>query len=223
MKEIQAVLFDLDGTLVDSEPGILTSFAKAFEPYGITLSQEQKRSLLGPPLKDSFARFLPPDQVERAVAAYRAFYETNGIYQCTVYDGVETMLSSLHANGFVLGLATCKLRKAARTMLEFLHLDQYFDYLGGAVPELDLETKAQVIDDVLAQPCFAGKTAVMVGDRDNDMQGAAACGLPVIAAGYGYGTPQELQAFSPVYYAKTPMDVSSWLLGQNDNETEETT
>ena len=189
---------------MDSAPGILASFAKAFEPYGITLSQEQKRSLLGPPLKDSFARFLPPDQVERAVAAYRAFYETNGIYQCTVYDGVETMLSSLHANGFVLGLATCKLRKAARTMLEFLHLDQYFDYLGGSVPELDLETKAQVIDDVLAQPCFAGKTAVMVGDRDNDMQGAAACGLPVIAAGYGLWYAAGTAGLQPGLLCKNP-------------------
>ena len=74
MNGVPVVLFDLDGTLVDSEPGILASFEKAFEPYGVVLSKEQQRSLLGPPLKESFARFLAPNQVDTAVNRYRAFY-----------------------------------------------------------------------------------------------------------------------------------------------------
>lgn len=95
MNGVQVVLFDLDGTLVDSEPGILASFEKAFEPYGITLSKEQRRSLLGPPLKESFARFLAPEQVETAVNRYRAFYREEGIRCCSVYPGVTEMLAVL--------------------------------------------------------------------------------------------------------------------------------
>lgn len=214
MNDIHAVLFDLDGTLVDSEPGILASFAWAFEPYGVTLTREQQRSLLGPPLKDSFSRFLPPDQVDAAVSAYRAFYKRDGIHRCAVYPGVKEMLAALQKGGFTLGLATCKLREAAQTLMDELQLGQYFAYIGGAVPERDLESKEQVIRDVLAQPCFDGRKAVMVGDRDNDLRGAVACGLPAIVVEYGYGTPEEWRSFSPVYCARTPQDVSRWLLGE---------
>lgn len=214
MNGVQVVLFDLDGTLVDSEPGILASFEKAFEPYGITLSKEQRRSLLGPPLKESFARFLAPEQVETAVNRYRAFYREEGIRCCSVYPGVTEMLAVLKSNGFVLGVATCKLREAAKKLMDSLQLTQYFDYIGGSIPEIDLESKAQVIQQVLAQPVFRGKPAIMVGDRDNDLCGAAACGIPAIAVGYGYGAPEELQPFSPVYYAETPQNVSRWLLEQ---------
>lgn len=98
--------------------------------------------------------------------------------------------------------------------MDSLQLTQYFDYIGGSIPEIDLESKAQVIQQVLAQPVFRGKPAIMVGDRDNDLRGAAACGLPAIAVGYGYGAPEELQPFSPVYYAETPQNVSRWLLEQ---------
>ncbi|WP_367924918.1 HAD hydrolase-like protein [uncultured Ruthenibacterium sp.] len=212
MTDIQVVLFDLDGTLVDSKPGILASFSKVLEPYGVVLTPEQQRDVLGPPLKESFAQFLAQEHVEKAVKDYRAFYETTGIYQCTAYAGVEKMLADLKEDGFMLAVATCKLRKAAQFVLRHLHLEQYFDYVGGALPEGTIETKEQVIRDVLAQDCFSGKNAIMVGDRNNDMQGAEACGLPAIVVEYGYGVPDEWSAFSPVYSAQTPLDVSRWLI-----------
>ncbi len=135
MTDIQVVLFDLDGTLVDSKPGILASFSKVLEPYGVVLTPEQQRDVLGPPLKESFAQFLAQEHVEKAVKDYRAFYETTGIYQCTAYAGVEKMLADLKEDGFMLAVATCKLRKAAQFVLRHLHLEQYFDYVGGALPE----------------------------------------------------------------------------------------
>jgi len=85
--------------------------------------------------------------------------------------------------------------------LDKLELTPYFDYIGGSSPDASLDTKTAVIRHVLAQPCVQDKRAVMVGDRDNDMHGAADCGLPAVGVLYGYGSRGELEPFAPLYLA----------------------
>ena len=207
-----AVLFDLDGTLVHTAPGILASFRHAFRQFGLAPDDAQLKRYLGPPLRDSFAGLLAPEGVEKAVDIYRAYYAVHGQDGCHVYAGVPEILARLRAAGYVLCVATSKARPVAERVLRGYGLLEAFDYLGGASLDASLDTKEAVIRHVLAQPCVQGRRAVMVGDRDNDMQGAAACGINALGARYGYAAAGELEAFAPLYLAPDVPGLEAWLL-----------
>lgn len=212
MREFQAVLFDLDGTLFDSAPGIFASFEFTLEQFGQQADRETLRRFLGPPLRDSFARLLPPGQVERAIEIYRARYAAVSGPLTGVYPGVPEMLAALRAAGYTVCLATSKVRYMAVRLLAEKGLADYFDYIGGSSPDASLDTKTAVMRHVLAQPCVRDKRAVMVGDRDNDMQGAADCGLPAVGVLYGYGSRAELEPFAPLAMPATVEELRDWLL-----------
>lgn len=207
-----AVLFDLDGTLIDSAPGIFDAFRFTLAQYGVSAPEEQLRRFLGPPLRDSFAQLLPHQDVEHAVEVYRARYAQASGPLTKAYPGAAEMLSALRNAGYTVCLATSKVRYAALQLLQELQLTDYFDYIGGASADTSLDTKTAVIRHVLQQPCMKGKTAVMVGDRENDMQGAADCGLPAVGVLYGYGCKQELAPFAPVFLADSTDALRIWLL-----------
>ena len=167
MQTFDAVLFDLDGTLIDSAPGIFDSFEFTLAQYEMTVPQERLRRFLGPPLRESFAKLLPPDEVARAVEIYRAHYAEASGALTKLYPGTKEVLSALREAGYIVCLATSKVRYAALKLLDKLELTPYFDYIGGSSPDASLDTKTAVIRHVLAQPCVQDKRAVMVGDRDN--------------------------------------------------------
>ncbi len=212
MKKLNAVLFDLDGTLIDSAPGIYASFEYTFQQYGVNVPRSELQAFLGPPLRESFLKKLPKEEVEQAVEMYRGHYAEVSAALTTPYEGVETMLQQLRRAGYTICLATSKVRYAAQQILQELNLTQYFDYIGGASEDESMDTKTAVIRHVLSQPCMVGKTAVMVGDRDNDMQGAADCGLPSVGVQYGYAKTGELEAFAPIHMVQAPNELCSWLL-----------
>lgn len=209
---LDAVLFDLDGTLVDSAPGILASFRYAFWQFGVVMDDARLRPFMGPPLRRSFASVLAPEEVERAVQLYRDYYAIHGQEGCSVFPGVPDMLARLRQAGYTLAVATSKARDVAVKVLEGYGLLDAFDVVGGASLDASMDTKTAVMRHVLASPCMRGKRAVMVGDRDNDLQGAADCALPAVGAGYGYAAPGELEAFGPVYLAPDVPALEAWLL-----------
>ena len=171
-----AVLFDLDGTLIDTQKGIVRSFVHTFRTLGCEVEEQTIRRYLGPPLRESFAQHFSGEDVERAVQIYRDYYARHGLEGVAPFEGVPDMLKALRAAGYTVCVATGKARDVALQVLEHFSMTQYFAYVGGASADASLETKAAVIRSVLAQPALAGLRAVMVGDRDNDMQGARACG-----------------------------------------------
>lgn len=124
---------------------------------------------------------MPPDEVERAVGIYRAHYAEASGALTKLYPGTKELLSALREAGYIVCLATSNVRYAEAEAVGKLELTPYFDYIGGSSPDASLDTKTAVIRHVLAQPCVQDKRAVMVGDRDNDMHGAADCGLPAVA------------------------------------------
>ena len=216
MQTFNTVLFDLDGTLIDSAPGIFDSFDFTLAQYGLNVPQEQLRRFLGPPLRESLAQMLPPAEVERAVGIYRAHYAKASGALTKAYPGVKKLLAALRAAGYTVCLATSKVRYAAQKLLDELELTPYFDYIGGSSPDASLDTKTAVIRHVLAQPCTQGRRAVMVGDRDNDLQGASDCGLPAVGVLYGYGPRGELEPFVPLYLAPSVDALCDWLLLRKD-------
>jgi phosphoglycolate phosphatase len=214
MRRFDAVLFDLDGTLVDSQPGILATFSYTFAQFGVQLPVEQLRRFLGPPLRASFAEVLPPQQVEQAVELYRAQYAKGGMFQGAVYDGVPAMLQELKENGFTLCVATSKPQTVAQQVLEHFGLAQWFCYIGGASLDASRDTKTAVMQEVLRQSVMHNSRPLMVGDRDNDMQGAQNCGIAAAAVLYGYGSAEELMPYAPLFAAESPQQLCSWILNE---------
>jgi phosphoglycolate phosphatase len=203
------VLFDLDGTLVDSVPGIWSSIRVAAAELGLPAPTEgQLRSMVGPPLEDGFAAAfgLTGDDVARAVAAYRAHYTAGALLQGTVYDGVPELLDGLRAQGAVLAVATSKPEPFAVRILAHTGLLPRFASVHGATLDGRVRHKDQVVGAALAAHPD-GRRPVLVGDRSHDVLGAAAHGLPCIGAGWGPALPGELAAAGAAAVAASPGEV----------------
>jgi phosphoglycolate phosphatase len=190
------VLFDLDGTLSDSAPGILGALRHAFMVNGLPpLDPTTERVLLGPPFYES----LPPliggeDKLPAVIDAYREKYGAAGMYDTSAYDGVRDVLAVLHASGVRLAVATSKPEHYAKPIVEHLGLAEFFETVGGDELDGSLRTKALVIDKVLSRlGALDLADVVMVGDRAHDVLAAREHGIRCIGAGWGYGMPGELE------------------------------
>lgn len=188
------VLFDLDGTLTDSAPGIINSIRHALAkadapvPDGETLTR-----FIGPPLIDSFMRYCGFTKAAaiQAVADYREYYASVGIFENRVYDGIVPMLERLGRAGITSLVATAKPELYARQILDHFDLTRHFRDIHGATMDERRNRKADIIAWALAHTTTEGPY-VMVGDRANDVDGARANGLPCIGVLWGYGSASEL-------------------------------
>jgi phosphoglycolate phosphatase len=189
------ILFDLDGTIVDSAPGITATLAYMFEQLGRPIpTPSELLKYVGPPLLDSFrdyARFDAAQSAE-ALAIYREKYLNVGAYDATQYPGVGLVLKAVHESPVPMSLATSKPETPATLILEHFNLARYFD----------IRLAAMGAD--ISRP-------VLVGDREHDVQGAAANGVPTIFVEWGYGSIAE-QAGS-VAVVSTPEELQTLLLG----------
>ncbi len=203
MAKYDAVLFDVDGTLLHSSPGILACMAETFRQAGFDPDTIDLTRYLGPPLRQSFGEHTQDKAlVERMVEIYRTEYHHTGQHMCSPYSGVVKMLETLRSAGIWMYTATAKPTTVVTPILEEQGLAGYFRFIGGASEDASAETKTAVIRAVLSRPELAGKRVLMVGDRKDDMQGAAACKLPAAGVLYGYGSREELAAFEPVFLAQ---------------------
>jgi phosphoglycolate phosphatase len=207
------VLFDLDGTLVDSTPGIWASVRFAAAQIGLPEpTPEQLRDMVGPPLEDGFALVLqvPAADLSRAVAAYRAHYSAGALLDVTVHDGVPELLAALREDGAMLAVATSKPEPFALRVLEHTGLLPAFSSVHGATFDGAVRHKDQVVAAALAAHPD-GWGPVLVGDRRHDVLGAAAHGMPCIGAGWGPAEDGELEAAGAAAVAATPADVVTLL------------
>lgn len=205
------ILFDLDGTLTDSQEGIVNSIEYMLEAYGIRVEdRSQLRPWLGPPLKDSLMKYYGFDRKTalEGVDKYREYFDRKGIFENKVYPGVETMLSQLKERGCELYVATSKPETAAVRIMEHFGLSRYFTYVGGATLDDSRTKKGDVLRYVLGIIGDVDKSQIiMVGDRENDVMGAKENGVEVIGVLYGYGTRQELCEAGADYIAETAEDI----------------
>ena len=207
--KLQAVLFDLDGTLSDSAPGILGSLRHAFDVNGLPrLDPTTERALLGPPFYQSLPPLIGEAALPDVIAAYRDDYGRTGMYQTSVYPGVRAVLEGLPATGVRMAVATSKPEAYAVPILEYLGLTEFFETVGGDELDGSLRTKA-LVGKVLARLGEPDPTTViMVGDRVHDVEGARDHGIATIGAGWGYATPGELVAAQPLTICATPADLA---------------
>lgn len=214
MKNYDVLLFDLDGTLTDSEPGIMNCLSHALSIMGFDMPDAPER-FLGPPLYDSFANFcgMNEEQVKEAVRIFRERYSTKGLFENSVYDGVPEMLSELKSAGKRLMVATSKVGIYAQQILEHFGIADYFEFVGGAELGGIRNEKWEVIEYVLANTGITDRSAVlMIGDRNNDVIGANKTGLKCMGILWGYGTEKELLQAGADYIAETPQKLTEMIL-----------
>jgi phosphoglycolate phosphatase len=200
------VMFDLDGTLSDSAPGILRSLGHAFALNGLpALDAPTARALLGPPFHESLPPLIGAAAVPDVIAAYRDHYGRAGMFDTSPYPGVAAILADLRAVGVRLAVATSKPEHYAVPIIDHLGLAGLFDTIGGDELDGSRGTKALVIATVLARLGDPDpSTVLMVGDRSHDVEGARAHGIATIGVGWGYAPPGELAAARPQAICATP-------------------
>lgn len=189
------ILFDLDGTIVRSDPGITRGVQKSLEHFGIYEEPENLKKFVGPPLVESYTKIygLSLLQYEKALEIFHEYYRSTGIFECELYEGIEEMLKVL-SKDYRLYIATSKPEKEARRVIEHFGLDKYFTFVGGSDGDFNTKrsTKAAVIEYVLKSNNIEDKTAaIMVGDKVHDIVGANTVGLKSIGILYGYGSMEE--------------------------------
>lgn len=209
------VLFDLDGTLTDSQDGIMNAIEYALEYYGIQVKERDSlRPFLGPPLSESMQKYCGFDRVKavEAVEKFREYYNTRGKFENKVYPGVESMLKAVQETGCRLYVATSKPEEIAREILEHFGLAGYFDYIGGATSDDSRVKKSDVVRYVMDKAGIdRADEAVMVGDRKHDIVGAKENGLEAVGVLYGYGDRQELEAAGADYLAEQAEEIIRFL------------
>ncbi|HEY5664294.1 MAG TPA: HAD hydrolase-like protein [Ilumatobacter sp.] len=208
------VLLDLDGTLSDSEPGILRSLQWAFRREGFEIPTDaQVRSVIGPPFEIGLPSIgIPDDALERVINTYRDRYTRLGAFENTLYDGIIEMLDALAALGLSLSVATAKPEQTAHPILDHFGISERFDVRAGATLTPERRTKAQVIDHALRELAIhadpeLGDHVIMIGDRDHDVLGAMHHGIACIGVTWGYGSVEELLTAGAVALAESPADV----------------
>lgn len=179
----QTILFDLDGTLTDSGQGILNSVAYALEKMGIEEPDTANLNrFIGPPLYESFSRFyqLSPEDTQSAVDAFRVYFKEKGMFENQLYPGIIPLLEELRTAGKTLVIATSKPEIFAKQILEHFGIAHYFDVIAGASLDSSRISKADVIGYAINQLEAFPKHAVMIGDREHDIEGARMHQLPAI-------------------------------------------
>lgn len=207
MKDI-LVMFDLDGTLTDSAPGIIHSVRYALDKLGEKHpDMETLYKFVGPPLTDSFMEFcgFSEEKALLALQYYREYFSVDGKFENSVYNGIPDMLSDLKSKGLCLAVATGKPHLYAEQILDKFDLLKYFDFVAGSEFDGTRTQKSDLIRYALAN---CEKTnGIMVGDRKYDIEGALCTGTVPIGVEYGYAAPGELISAGAKHIARNVSDI----------------
>jgi len=216
------LLLDLDGTLVDSGPGITASVTAALTEIDVSVPDEEAlRSFVGPPMRQTFREVVGLDELtaERAVRLYRRHYAEIGALDSSVYDGVPDLLEALSSAGWPMAVATSKVEDQADRIAAHYGLAAHMVTVCGTSDVDGRSTKREVIRECLRRMHAHGvdvSRPLMVGDRGYDVLSAAAEGVPTIHVLWGYGTADEsAQALAT---ADSPQALGRLLLGSNASQ-----
>lgn len=210
------ILFDFDGTLMDTSRGVFASFDKVVEHYKLDIDRRIYNTMIGPPLLESFSKtlHLPDSEIRNAIAVYREYYVAEGMYQADVYPGVVDLIKKLKADGKMICTATSKPEIYARAILERKGMLDLFDFAGGAdTDEKSRVTKLDVVNYVLKTQNLEDKKdrCILIGDRHYDINGAHAAGIKCAGILWGFGDRKEFEENGADYILETPEEVYSWL------------
>lgn len=222
MRRFKAAVFDLDGTILDTSEGVLSSVRYAIEASGLPmLPDETLRTFIGPPVQKSFARLygLSKDEADRAADLFRTHYKDADLMKAKPYSGIYNLFSGLAKAGIKPAIATYKREDYAVRLLRQFHFDEYTDIMRGSDFEGKL-TKSDIIRMAIRDAGCTEADAVMIGDSDNDAAGAGALGVSFVGVtyGFGFGTPADVRKFPNIGVADSPREILSVILHASDRE-----
>ncbi|SHF04237.1 HAD hydrolase-like protein [Alkalibacter saccharofermentans] len=211
----KGIVFDLDGTIIDSETGIAKAFQKALATKGMTDSLENIKSLIGPPLSRTIITKYGFSEKEGAEAMkeHKKYYISKGLFESSIYEGVKELLETLMDKNIVMMIATNKPETYAVTQMEHYGLSKYFhSIVGNDIPQ-KRGTKKDFIMEAIESAGIRAEDAVMVGDRNIDLEAAKEIGMDTIGVLYGYGSKEEIEGCMPTHLIDAPLEILGIVLG----------
>jgi phosphoglycolate phosphatase len=211
------LLFDLDGTIHDSQSGIVASLNHALEQLGRrAYPVEELVGYIGPPLQETMRTLLGEEgaeDVDRGIELYRTRYASHGLYDGNLYDGVAELLARLDDADHTLYVATSKSRLYAEPIIEHLGLRAHFRAIYGSEHDGTRSDKGELIAHILSEEGIDKEACVMIGDRSHDMRGATANKVKGIGVLWGYGSRAELLDSGCAHLCAAPCDLPALLDG----------
>jgi phosphoglycolate phosphatase len=202
------LLFDLDGTLTDSKPGILNCIQHAMSSHSLAVPRHEELGwCIGPPLRETLTRLLGDDAhglLDPVLATYRERYSSIGLFENEIYPEIVETLSVLRDQGHTMYVATSKVEVYAQRIIDHFGLAEFFVSVNGSGMDGSRANKAILIAHVMQSHDIAPTETVMIGDREHDMIGAKANDIPAIGALWGYGSGRELMESGATLCARVP-------------------
>ncbi len=211
---MDAIFFDLDGTLTDPKPGITRSIQYALQKLNLpTIPTEDELTwCIGPPLRASFVRLLgAEDHADRAVSLYRERFSDIGLFENRVYDGISEVLTALSQSGQRVFVATSKPHVFATRIVEHFGLRHHFEHVFGSELDGTRVDKSDLLAHALKTAAVNPAKTLMIGDRSHDMVGAKNNGMQGIGVLYGYGNRDELLGAGAREVCATPQAILEYL------------
>lgn len=210
------ILFDLDGTLVNTKEGITKCAQYALEFFGISEPDRDKLEFfIGPPLVDTFMQHygFSSEQALLAVEKYRERYHTVGIFECELYPETEAVLKRLKEHGYQIAIASSKPEESCKQIMEHFCLLDYFDEIVGATMDGRINGKLSVLNELIRRREIADKSElVLVGDTRFDAIGARDAGIACVGVTYGFGSREELEENGVIAVCESMKEVGDYFV-----------
>ncbi len=209
------LLFDLDGTLVNTMEGVVKCAQYALKHYGIEASLKELEIFLGPPLRNSFINYgLSEEQAVEAIYKYRERYDEKGAQESQLFPEIPELLNNLKNAGYILGVATSKYEEYAKIMLEYFGIADKFEYITGSNLDESISKKHEVIQEALRRFGISDKKekALMIGDMKYDDEGAALVGIDCFGVYTGTAKKNEHEEAGATYIAYSFKELEERLL-----------
>ena len=206
--KVNTILFDLDGTLVDTNGIIVKALQVVFEDFlpEVEPTLELMKECIGPPLEESFVRFVSADQVPKMIARYREYYKAHEQLYYSIYPDVIDVLTKLKAQGYYLGVVTSKFRDAAWPSMVHYGIDQLMDAFVGLDDVQKAKPDREPVDVALAQiPQHTG--AIMIGDNWSDVVAGQNAGIYSAGVAWAFKGTEQLEAVKPDYMLQNMRDL----------------
>lgn len=212
MSKYKLVIFDMDGTLADTSPGIVNCVRYTQRKMNLPeISLEQMYSHVGPPMEESYNRNfgLTGDELKRAVEFHKEYAVMQGYKEIRWYDGIPELLDALRANGIVTAIATLKAHKTVLKILDHFDMTDKFDIVIGTSTETPMN-KCQLLKYCIEKTGIPESNTVLVGDSSYDAVGAEECSIDFLAVTYGFGFKQqgELDLYKKIGVCKDAREIS---------------
>lgn len=205
------ILFDLDGTLLNTYPGVSNAVKYTMEFYGKLIPNDtEMRKYLGPPLCDSFRDLagFSEESIPDAIKKFREYYLRYGVYEYEFFEDLKPTFLKLHKMGCILAVATSKLENSAVTMLKHAGIYDEFDFVCGSTQDSTRVTKTQVVEHVINHYGITDKKSViLLGDRENDITGAKNNGIDCCGILCGFGSRKEFEENGATYILPNISDI----------------